>query len=155
MPMKANDLSELIESVRNNFKETLDISDYELGMISNSIKLIFTRAFTSSAVITEQIQIMLEALSNLNYLRSKLVSARYKVDTKHRVLYDKEFTVLTKMGRPSKQAIDSEIYYSNKEIFDLREKLEAYNNLLEYLDTQIKLLESTVRNYESQRYHQA
>lgn len=149
-----NDLSSLISCIQDDFKEVFgDLSDYELSIIEKSIREPFVRSFVSSNSMSDHIQSMISNLSDLNYFRNKLVSLSYKLGTAYRVEYDKQFTILTRAGRPSKQAIDSEIHYSHPELAHQRDTLEKYNNLMIYLDSQIELIKMSIRNYESQRYH--
>lgn len=149
----ATNIDEAIKSIQGMFIEVCgELSSYELSIIENSIRLPMQRAFTSSSAMTDAIQSILSNLTEVNYLRTKLIQMRYEVNLKHRIKYDKQFTLLTRMGRPSKQAIESELYSSDGELDQLRIDLEGIDNLLDYLQTQIELLQSTVRNYESQKY---
>lgn len=155
MISEPSNISEVIKIVQDSFVELLEgeISDYELSIISKSIRNPMVRTFTTSAAMTERIQEILSNLSELNYLRSKLIQKRYRLSISYRAAFDKQYTLLTRIGRPSRAAIESEIFSTDESLFNQKLKLEEFDNMIEYLQTQIDLNQSTIHNYESQKYH--
>lgn len=150
----ASNITEVVKLVQDSFKELLEghISEYELSIVDRSIRNPMSRTFTSAMAMTEKIQDILGNLSELNYLKSKLIKRRYELAVKFRSEYDRQFTILTRMGRPSKQSIESEIYSNNPSLNDYRNKLEEFDSMIEYLQTQIELNQASIRNYESAKF---
>ena len=105
----ASNMSELIESIQREFAGDLgdSISEYELSIIEDSIRILFIKVFGSANTVFEQLQSCIQTISQLNYLRSKISSIRYSKMIQYRPEYERMYTSLTRMGRPSKQAIDS------------------------------------------------
>lgn len=150
----AQDINEVVKFIQSQFVELLgDLSDYELSIIEKSIKFPFIKTFTSSSAMTDTIQSMIGNLSDLAYLENKIKALKYELYIKYRSEYEKQFTILTRAGRPSKLAIDSEIHYSSPKLSEMRNKIELYENLLSYLENQIELVRMSIRNYENQKFH--
>lgn len=148
-------IKEVVETMQGEFLSATNntLSDYELNIIETSVNLPFIRKFNSPTVMSEQIQDIIANLSDLNYLKNKIISLRYEINIDYRNEYDRRFTILTRMGRPSKQAIDSEMHCDNENLISSRNKLEKLDNLISWISNQIKLLEMTIKNYESQKYN--
>lgn len=150
----ASSIEDVIKEVQSLFIEVCGtLSEYELLIIENSIRLPMKRVLTSSASMTDMIQQITSNLSELNYFKSKLVQIKYPIQLKYSMEFDKQFTLLTRIGRPSRQAIESEINSTSEITRELGNQLTQINNLLEFLQSQIELLHITIRNYESQKYH--
>lgn len=150
----AQDINEVVKFIQSQFTDLLgDLSEYELSIIEKSIKFPFIKTFTSSNAMTDTIQSMIGNLSDLSYLENKIKSLKYELYIKYRSEYEKQFTILTRAGRPSKLAIDSEIHYSSSKLSEMRNKIELYENLLGYLTNQIDLVRMSIRNYENQKFH--
>jgi hypothetical protein len=150
----ASNMSELIESIQREFAGDLGdcISEYELSIIEDSIRILFIKVFGSANTVFEQLQSCIQTISQLNYLRSKISSIRYSKMIQYRPEYERMYTSLTRMGRPSKQAIDSEIFSTNQKLSQDRNILENLDNLLVYLDNQYSLLLSYQKNLETYLY---
>lgn len=149
----ANNIDEVVKSIQESFVEACgDLSEYELSIIDRSIKLPMNRTFTSKMAMVDSVHSMISTLSELNYLKNQVIKRRYELNVKHRVEYDKQFTLLTRIGRPSRQAIESEIYSSSELLNSQRDKLEEFDNVLEFLETQIDLIHAAIDNYKSAQY---
>lgn len=150
----ANNLQSLVEELITDCNSIFDekFSDYECEIISNCIRYPYVKAFTSVLSMSEQIQSMISTLSGMVYVRNKIDKLIYETRLKHDVSYDKKFTMFTRMGRPSKQAIESEIYSTDLELRELKNKLDKQELVKNCVDQLVSLLESTIHNYENQKY---
>lgn len=147
-------LEDVIRFIQNEFVQTIGepLSDYELKIIEKSIRLPFTKSFTTVAMITELIQSLISTVSELTYLQNRIKSLRYELNVSYRTSYEKNFTILTRSGRPSKLAIESELHYMSPELSKERDLLEKYDNLLEWITSQLELLNLSIRNCENLKY---
>lgn len=147
-------LEDAIKNIQNEFRTLFpELSDYELEIVAKSMRMPFQKVYTSVISMTEYIQETTAVLSGIRYLKTKFISVRYRKNLEVRNKYEKLYTVLTRSGRPSRQAIDSEIYYGNPELSQIRDFIEGVDNLIDFLDGQSAILEITIRNYENQKFH--
>ena len=66
--------------------------------------------------------------------------------------YNTMFTLGTKKGLPSKQAIESEMYHMSADMRAYRDKLDDIDSLVGFLDSYNSLIDSTIRTLENRRY---
>lgn len=134
-------------------KEILgDMSDYETGMIRDSIRKISMEPPSTKLLLTSRIAELNQCKSNLQYLVLKTKEVRRSYRIPFNSNYNTYFTLGTKKGLPSKQAIESEMYYVHKDMAALRDKLEDIENLLEFFSAYFGLIDKTISTLEARRY---
>ena len=134
----------------NLFKD--DISDYELNMIRSSLQLAYRDIPTSKSILGDRISEATKMKSDIYYIMTRLKDKRKIISINYNSKYNKLYTVLTRQGRPSKQAIESEIFYLNADMFETRNVLNDYDELLEFLNNQLSIIDMIIRNMENRRY---
>lgn len=149
----AESIDQVVKEVQEEFSKVLgNLSDYELSIIEKSIRLPFLKVFTSTATMTDAIQSYASSISELNYLSTKISSSRYEINVKYRSSFEKNYTILTRSGRPSRLAIESEIHYLNPDLSEMRNKIDSIDIILKWIESQIEVLNISIKNYESLKY---
>ena len=148
----ANNIDEQVKSATNLFKEVVELTDYESKMIDNAIRYSRSVVASTKLQLTESIDILLRIKSDLSYLRLKLNDKRRSVRVPYRNEYDKQFTMLTKMNRPSRQSIESEMHYMSESMRSARDTVDKFDNLVEYINTLSEIIDRKISNMESRRY---
>lgn len=77
---------------------------------------------------------LIQDAQNLTWCILALKLQYDKLNKAYRMIKDPEYTILVRQGRPSSEAINSEIRFKNEQLYDLEEKLSTINNILEYLN---------------------
>lgn len=130
----------------------VDVSDYELNMIGNTLRLIYMEPPSTKLLVTERISELVKSKSDLQYLVLKIKDIRRSTNIPYINKYNTQFTLLTKQGRPSKAAIESEMYHIHQDLRDQRDKLSDIDNLLEFFEGYFALLDKTVYTLESRKF---
>ena len=152
MRLGGADYENIVNSIINYSKSIMPLSDYEAQIIRNAISVVNHPVPSTKLLLTTDIDKMISAKGELNYIIMKLKDIRRSYKIPHDNCYNKGFTTLTKMGRPSTESKIAEIYHTNPEMQEWRDKLSDIDNLLEFLNSYIGLIDSSIRNMESRRY---
>lgn len=150
---QVNDPESQIAAIIRLTKDILgEMSDYETGMIRDSIRMISMEAPSTKLLVTERINKLNQCKSELQYIVLKAKEVRRTYNIPFVNSYNTYFTLGTKKGLPSKQAIESEMYHVHADMRELRDKLEDIDNLLEFLSSYFGLIDRTISTLESRRY---
>ena len=152
--MSSNNINDVSEYIKSKFKELLeeDISDYELDIISKSIQISQKEVPTVKTILSDMIAEGIRLKSGLEYMIFRLKDKRKIISLKYNPEYNKLFTILTRQGRPSKAAIDCEIMYTNPELYSMSTKLGEFDELVQFVNDQIQIIDMIIRNLESRHY---
>ncbi len=150
---QVNDPESQIAAIIKLTKDILgEMSDYETGMIRDSIRMISMEAPSTKLLVTERINKLNQCKSELQYIVLKAKEVRRTYNIPFVNSYNTYFTLGTKKGLPSKQAIESEMYHVHADMRERRDKLEDIDNLLEFLSSYFGLIDRTISTLESRRY---
>lgn len=150
---QVNDPESQIAAIIRLTKDILgEMSDYETGMIRDSIRMISMEAPSTKLLVTERINKLNQCKSELQYIVLKAKEVRRTYNIPFVNSYNTYFTLGTKKGLPSKQAIESEMYHVHADLRERRDKLEDIDNLLEFLSSYFGLIDRTISTLESRRY---
>ena len=133
-------------------KSMINVSDYEANILKNSFRNINLGVPSTKLLLSESIDSFISLKSNLSYLKLKINDYRRTISIPYNDLYNQGFVRLTKALRPSKQAIDSELHYTDPKLREYRDKLSDIDNLLEFIDTMLLLIDRKVDNMNARRY---
>ena len=130
-------LDELLEKIRNSLK----LSESDIKVIRD-INLLLKQP-------TPSVQTGIESrVSTIDSMRIDLVDLIYKVDSRradfeynYKIIYDREFTRLTKAERPSQASIEAEIHAMSEDMSSRRLTLDNYNILKSLLFGYLKSLD--------------
>ena len=150
---QVNDPESQIAAIIRLTKDILgEMSDYETGMIRDSIRMISMEAPSTKLLVTERINKLNQCKSELQYIVLKAQEVRRTYNIPFVNSSNTYFTLGTKKGLPSKQAIESEMYHVHADMRERRDKLEDIDNLLEFLSSYFGLIDRTISTLESRRY---
>lgn len=152
MPL-VTDQDSQVGAILNLTKSILeDVSDYELNMIRDSMRIIMMEPPSTKLLVTERISQLTACKSDLQYLMLKIRDIRRSYNIPFVNQYNTMFTLGTKKGLPSKQAIESEMYHMSADMRAYRDKLDDIDSLVGFLDSYSSLIDSTIRTLENRRY---
>lgn len=149
---EVNSYESKVDSILNYVKGIVDVSDYELAMIRDSVRLITQEPPNTKLMVNSRIDEIVKAKSNMSYIMLKLKDIRRTINIPYTDFYNTNFMILTKQGRPSKAAIDSEIHALHSNCRDWRDRLSEIDLILEFFETHTDLLSSVKSTLESRRY---
>lgn len=152
--MSANNVNDISEYVKNKFKNLLedDISEYELSIITDSIGLSHREVPSVKTILSDRISESTKLKAGLEYMIFRLKDKRKIISHKYTPKYNKLFTTLTRQQRPSKAAIDCEIMYLYPEMSEMYNKLVEFDELIQFVNDQISIIDMIIRNLESRHY---
>ena len=129
-----------------------NMSDYETGMIRDSMRMISMEPPSTKLLVTERVNKLNQCKSNLQYLVLKAKEVRRTYNIPYVNKYNTYFTLGTKKGLPSKQAIESEMYHIHEDMRTYRDKIEDIDNFLEFLSSYFGLIDKIISTLEARRY---
>lgn len=136
----------MLFDVSNLVKELFDISlsDDELSSLEDYKTIINSRVPDSKILASDRSASALTIKSDISYLYYSVRNLGLNLQVKHDDSYNKKFAALSRLGRPSKAAIESEIYSSDSSLRELKSKLDKYNLLVQYLESVIAILDGYI-----------
>lgn len=150
---EVTDLDSQVNSIIGLAKEILeDMSDFEANMIRTSVRLIYSAPPSTKLLITERITQLNQSKADLNYLILKAREVRRAINIPYTEKYNMFYTFGTKKGLPSKQAIESDMYHSHKDLKTSRDKLDDIDTLIEFLNSYLGLIDRSISTLDSRRY---
>ena len=149
-------LGSKVESILGLFTSIIgddNISEYELEMIRTSIELIDDSNLPSTKLLsTELMSKLLRSKSDLTYIHTKLTELRRTHSIPYNTLYNKYFTLSTRKGLPSKQAIESDMMFMHKEMSEYKSNIDDYDMLIGIIDSYQSLIDMYMNILNSRRY---
>lgn len=151
-----NKQMEFVDSVLNRIQESLSITDYEKESLREIIKDLMKPTPESSMAAQTRV-------NDMENHRIWLVNFVYIITDKfndlhdqYRRMYDTEFTRISKLDRPNKQAVDSEIHSSKPYLANQRQIIDNFENFRTLLFSYLKSIElarsSAFAKWQSGRY---
>lgn len=148
----ADNIQSKISSIQNYLKGITEFSDYELKVISDSVLLISSELPSTKLSITMKLAEVSSLKADLSFILLRLSDIRRSYNIPYTDIYNTKFTLLTKQGRPSKQAIESEMFYREESLRNYRDKISEIDNILEFLKNYSVLLDRISNILESRKF---
>jgi hypothetical protein len=143
-------MKEVIDKIEELFN--IKLSDSDLDLIKRLRYLPDQNLSDSKGILLDNLSIVIKTKSELNLfvyrLRDLFNSERFKFNLE----YNRLFVILTKSGRPSKHAIDCEIFHNNPELDKFNKRLNDIEILVEFFNTCHTILDLLIKNIESKNY---
>lgn len=145
-----------VDKTLDKIQTNLSITDYERDRLRDMIRDLMKPTPESSMAAQTRV-------NDLENHRVWLINFVYMVTDKFNSLhdqyvreYDKEFTRISKLDRPNKQAVESEIHSSKPYLSNQRQVIENFDNFRTLLFSYLKSLEmarsSALTKWQSGRY---
>ena len=138
-----NDTRSSLDRILDKIKNTLHLSDYDIGVIRDVNRTL--KEPTPSVQLSIQSRV-----SKLDAMRVDLLDLIFDVgvqssdlEYKYKERYDEAFAKLVRADRPSQQAIDSEIHAMDPAMRDMRTTLNNYELLRGLLFGYLKSLDKS------------
>lgn len=148
----SNSFDEKVEAIVKYTKEIVPVSDYEAGIIRGLVRSVGDPLPSTKALIEDKIDDFTKIKADMYYILLRIKDIRRDINIPHQNKYYTQFMLLTKQGRPSTESKVAEIYALNSDMRESRDKLSDIDNLLEFLENSLNLIDSKIRNLESRKY---
>lgn len=123
--------------------EVIKLSPEELRAIKTAIGAIHEMTPADGPGVMSKTQNMIAISEDLSWVISSITRMHHKINKEIKKIKDPEFVMLVRQGRPSTQAIESEIRFNNDNLVNLEEDIEIIENILDYL----KHVETGIERY--------
>lgn len=151
-----NESVSYIDQILERIQVSLSITDYEKGMLKGII-LDLMKPTPESSMAAQTV------VNKLEEDRVWLINFLFMVTDKFNSLhddymrdYDKYFTRISKMDRPNRQAVDSEVHSTKPYLADKRQTIANFENFKSLLYSYLKSIEfarqSAFSKWQSGRY---
>lgn len=130
----------------------LCLSDSERIMIEDAMKSVYEQLPNSKSGASALINGLLSHKSNIYYVKSSLQRRRGSIYREYRTQIDNKFTILTRQGRPSREAIHSEIHSQSGDLRAKRDVIDELDEAIDILDMVISMIDSKMRIVDSKRF---
>lgn len=131
--VELNSGKDYIDQMLDVVKDRLSLSDHEVQIVKDVNLLLREPTPTVQAGIESRVSKIDQYRNDLTNLIYMIENKETQLDYDYHKIYDVEFTRLTRAGRPSQQAIESEIHSSIEGADDRRlvlRDIENFKNLL-------------------------
>lgn len=133
-----------ISRIISYINENINIGDKCNDIIEECINLIHQGLPVDNAGVFSKLSHCNSASDDLAYVIMSVRKVRSDIEKELRKLKDPKFTILVRSGRPSSQAIESEIRFTIPEVANLEDKLSTFDNILDYLNHIEKCLDRNI-----------
>jgi hypothetical protein len=123
---RINDICEYIKSITS-------LSEQEVTSLRTCIDLIHQSTPTEAAGIFSRTERLISASDDLSWLSTSLTRKKNDLLSELKKLKDPVFVSLVRQGRPSTQAIESEIRFSDDKVQVIEDSIGTVENILNYL----------------------
>jgi hypothetical protein len=124
--------------------DTLTLSVEEVDIIKTAIRNITEIAPTDAPLIMRKISDLIVSSDNISWVIHIINRSIHINNRELKTIRDPSVVMLVRQGRPSRDAIDSEVRLGNSKIYQLEENISILENVLDYL----KHLELSLSNYQ-------
>ena len=122
--------------------EVIELSSEEMMMVKTAIKNIHEMSPVDKPAIFSRMSNIITASEDLSWVTMIVTRKLNSVKSEIKAIKDPEFTILSRQGRPSTQAIEHEIRFMHSELLDLENKKDVLDNVLGYLEHVEKCLDN-------------
>lgn len=147
-----NSREEQVNSIVEYVSSLVPLSEFEKSNVARAYRLVSEAIPSTKLLLGSKISEVLECKTNLMYIKQRLLDEKRKIYIPHINKYNKLFTILTRQGRPSTESKITEIYAMNVDLQNSRDKLSDIDNLLEFLESYISILDTMVKNLDGRKY---
>lgn len=138
------DIDSRISQLYEYMVDVMELSKEELLMIKTAIKNIHEASPVDKPAIFSRMSNIITASEDLSWVKMIVVRKLDTLKTAIKKIKDPEFTMLSRQGRPSTQAIEHEIRFNHSDLSELEDKKEVLDNIIEYLEH----IEKCLDNYQ-------
>lgn len=132
-----------INSYKEYFNGVIKEGSEEFKIISEVYNILSSRLPSTAAEAYSRVSSLESYRAQISTMIYVISMLRDDINREYRKLYEKEFTKLSLLNRPSQAAIDAEIHSKSTEAFMLRDKLESYDRILQLLNSYIRCIDSS------------
>lgn len=127
------DIDERVTKILEYLLDNTDIGESGISSIKTSIAIIHETAPTDIPIIFRTMDRIISASENLSWTVLVLRRHKYYIQMECKNIKDPEFTALTRRGRPSTTAIESEIRFNNSQLSALECQIDTLAGIIDYL----------------------
>ena len=144
--------NDVINNAVSMITSVVELSEYEVNMVKEGLLIITKPLPTTKLSASTRLSEITKCCSDYNYIMTKLRDKRLSIYKTYRPKVDHKFTVLTRQQRPSKEAIMSEIHYTDPELSKMRFQMETIDSALEFLSVQYNVLDKLYKSIDTRQY---
>lgn len=137
-------MNDKIEDIINYISGIVNIGDRCNETIKECINLIHQSVPVDNSGVFSRLSRCNAVSDDLVYIIMNVKKRRNIVESELKKNKDPKFTILVRSGRPSTQAIESEIRVTTPIVSELENKLSEFDNILEYLNHLEKCLDRLI-----------
>lgn len=126
-------LDNKISQIYEYLVDIIKLSPEEMRAVKSAIGAIHEMTPTDGPGVFTKTQNMISISEDLSWVISVITRKHHQISKEIKKIKDPEFVMLVRQGRPSTQAIESEIRFNNDNLVDMEEELEIIENILDYL----------------------
>lgn len=141
-----------IKEIATRVATSLNLSDMEYDMLRDAMLSVYKELPNSKSGASTLNDELLSHKSNLVYMISSIKRTKGKMYREYRRTVDNKFTILVRQGRPSKDAIMSEIHSQSADLRNSRDHIDEMDELIGFIESVISLIENKMRIVDNKRY---
>ena len=109
------------------------LSDTEIGYIKVCLDDIAEFSPADKPMLFSKMERIIEDSDKLGWCIFSVRQQLNKMESVYRKIKDPEYVILVRQGRPSSEAINSEVRWKNESLYDLEEDIRSVENIIDYL----------------------
>lgn len=113
--------------------EIVKLSPEEMRAVKSAIGAIHEISATDGPGLFSKMNNLISLSEDLAWVISVITKKQHEIKKSIKIIKDPDFVMLVRKGRPSTQAIESEIRFNHEELVQMEENLEITSNLIDYL----------------------
>lgn len=117
----------------NYIREHELLSDTEIEYVKTCIEDVTEMSPSDKPMIFRKMERLIEDSDKLSWCIFSVRQQLNKMNKAYKQIKDPDYVTLVRQGRPSSEAINSEVRWRNDSLYDLEEDIATVENIIEYL----------------------
>lgn len=114
--------------------EIVELSPEEIRVIKSAISSVHEISASDGPGLFSKLNNLISVSEDLAWVISVITSQQHEIRKSIKEIKDPDFVMLVRKGRPSTQAIESEIRFNHDDLVKMEENLEIITNIIDYLN---------------------
>lgn len=130
--MSSIDINKRANTLYTYLTNVMELGDEEIESVRDCLGMVHQATPTEAPGIFSRMERIIAASDNLSWVLTSIGRKKSEIVGEIKKIKDPQFTALVRQGRPSIQAIESEIRYTTPELRELESDLDTLLNVESY-----------------------
>lgn len=130
----ALNIDELSTELFEYLKDVIELSPENIRTVKTALSMIREMSPSDIPNILRKIERLIDVSQDMAWINLAMKRKLHEMTREIKMKKDPQYVMLVKQGRPSSAAIEAEIRFTNKDMYDSENGIDVLNNVIEYFN---------------------